>query len=364
MAITLRHKTPPLAAAAAAPIATAPAGAGSATAVTATPNRRGDKAFRARYGPWALITGASNGIGKAFATHLAARGINLVLAARNGEALEAVADDLRQRHRVETIVIAADLADPNAVDRLQDSVRDLDVGLVILAAGFGSTASFVDAPLTGELQMIAVNITAVTRLAHTFARRLSTRGRGGIVLFGSIVGWHGVPGQATYAATKAYVQSLAEGLHHELSQQGIDVLSVAPGPVHTGFEARAGLTLKSATTPDVVARAAVAALGRRTTIVPGFRGRFLTAALATLPRALRIRILGAIIGSWRTPEPTQPHDTSPAPHVGSTAYSRTTADGGAGGQPIDGQGRPDESSSQPLQNRASADRPKPLRPFE
>jgi NAD(P)-dependent dehydrogenase (short-subunit alcohol dehydrogenase family) len=221
-------------------------------------------------------------------------------------------------------------------------------GLVMLAAGFGSTALFVDAPLTGELQMIAVNITAVTRLAHTFARRLCTRGRGGIVLFGSIVGWHGVPGQATYAATKAYVQSLAEGLHHELAQQGIDVLSVAPGPVHTGFEARAGLTLKSATTPDVVARAAVAALGRRTTIVPGFRGRFLTAALATLPRALRIRLLGAIIGSWRTPEPTQPHDTSPAPHVRSTACSSTTADGGAGGQPIDGQGRPDKSSSLPL----------------
>ena len=347
MAIKLRHKTPLPAAAAAAPTATPPADA--ATAVTATPNRRGDKAFHARYGPWAVITGASNGIGKAFATQLAARGINLVLAARNGQTLEAVADDLRQRHRVETIVIAADLADPNAVDRLQDSVRDLDVGLVILAAGFGSTASFVGAPLAGELQMIAVNITAVTRLAHTFARRLSTRGRGGIVLFGSIVGWHGVPGQATYAATKAYVQSLAEGLHHELAQQGIDVLSVAPGPVHTGFEARAGLTMKFATTPDVVARAAVAALGRRTTIVPGFRGKFLTAALATLPRALRIRLLGAIIGNWRTAEPTQPHDTSPALHVGSTAYSRPTADGGAGGQPIDGQRGPDESSSQPLQ---------------
>ena len=76
--------------------------------------------------------------------------------------------------------------------------------------------------------MIAVNITAVTRLAHTFARRLVIRGRGAIVLFGSILGWCGVPGQATYAATKAYVQSLAEGLHRELATQGVDVLSVAP----------------------------------------------------------------------------------------------------------------------------------------
>ena len=319
-----------------------PAGPRTATAMTVTLNQRGDKAFHARYGPWALITGASNGIGKALATQVAARGINIVLVARDGQALRAVADELRQRHHVETIVIAADLADPNAVDRLEESIRHLDIGLVILAAGFGTAAAFADAPLTGELEMIAVNITAVTQLAHTFAPRLRTRGRGGIVLFGSIVGWQGVPGQATYAATKAYVQSLAEGLHHELAPRGIDVLSVAPGPVHTGFEARAGLTMKSATTPDVVARAAMAALGRRMTVVPGFRGRFLTTALATLPRALRIRILGAIIRSWHTPEPAQPHATWPALHTGSTAHSRIAADGGAGGKPIDDEGTRDE----------------------
>jgi hypothetical protein len=312
---------------------------GPATAMTATLNRRGDKAFRARYGPWALITGASNGIGKALASQLAARGINLVLVARTGPALQAVADDLRQRHRVKTIVIAADLADPNAVDGLDDAIHDaighLDVGLVVLAAGFGTTAAFADAPLAGELEMIAVNITAVTRLAHTFARRLSIRGRGAIVLFGSIVGWQGVPGQATYAATKAYVQTLAEALHHELAPRGVDVLSVAPGPVHTGFAARAGLTMNSAATPDVVARAALAALGRRTTVVPGVRGKFLTTALAMLPRALRIRIMAAIIRSWRTTAPAQPHDTLPPLHTASAAHTRIdtaiAADRGAGG---------------------------------
>jgi short-subunit dehydrogenase len=292
-----------------APERTDPAEPGPAAAPTATSNRRGDKAVRARYGPWALITGASSGIGKALATQLAARGINLVLVARSDRALHAVADDLRQRHRVNTIVIAADLADPNAVDRLDDSIRHLDVGLVVLAAGYGATTAFADAPLSGELEMIAVNITAVTRLAHTFARRLSSRGRGGIMLLGSIVGWQGVPGQATYAATKAYVQTLAEALHHELAPRGIDVLSVAPGPVHTGFAARAGLTMNSATTPDVVARAAVAALGRRITVVPGFRGKFLTTALAMLPRVLRIRIMAAIIRSWRTPAPAHPLQT-------------------------------------------------------
>ena len=223
---------------------------------------RSDQRFRTRYGPWALITGASNGIGKAIAAQVAARGINVALAARNQQELQAIARDLRDAHHVETTVIAVDLVDPSAASHLEDQLSDLDVGLVVLAAGFGTIGAFADAPLDRELEMIAVNITAVTRLAHTFARRLVIRGRGAIVLFGSILGWCGVPGQATYAATKAYVQSLAEGLHRELATQGVDVLSVAPGPVHSGFAARAEMTMNSATTPEVVARTALAALGR------------------------------------------------------------------------------------------------------
>ena len=236
--------------------------------------RTSDQRFRTRYGPWALITGASNGIGKAIAAQVAARGINVALAARNRQELQAIARDLRDAHHVETIVIAVDLVDPGAASHLEDQLSDLDVGLVVLAAGFGTLGAFADAPLDRELEMIAVNITAVTRLAHTFARRLVIRGRGAIVLFGSILGWCGVPGQATYAATKAYVQSLAEGLHRELAAQGVDVLSVAPGPVHRGFTARAEMTMNSATTPEVVARSALAGLGRRMTVVPAGAGSF------------------------------------------------------------------------------------------
>ena len=110
--------------------------------------------------------------------------------------------------------------------------------------------------------MIAVNITAVTAVTHAFAHRLVARSGGRVVLFGSIVGSQGVPGQATYAATKAYMQTFAEGLHAELTPPGVDVLALAPGPVHSGFAARAGLTMTSATTADVVAAAALTALGR------------------------------------------------------------------------------------------------------
>jgi short-subunit dehydrogenase len=214
-----------------------------------------------KYGPWALVTGASDGIGKALAENIAARGSSVVLVARGEDKLQILASDLRAAHGVDTTVIVADLADPVAVARVEELTAHLDIGLVVLAAGFGTTGTILETALSDELALIAVNITAVTRLAHTFAARLAARGRGGLILFGSIVGWQGVPGQANYSASKAYVQSLAEALHVDLKPWGVDVLSVAPGPVASGFGSRAGLSMNSATTPEVVADAALSALG-------------------------------------------------------------------------------------------------------
>lgn len=254
-----------------------------------------------RYGPWALITGASDGIGRALATRIAAQGINVVLVARSAGRLQMLAAELTAAHGVETVVLPTDLAVPDAAGDVEDLTEPLDIGLVVLAAGFGTTGTFLETALAEEMRLVAVNITAVTRLAHTFAGRLASRGRGGIVLFGSIVGWQGVPGQANYAASKAYVQSLAEGLHSDLAPCGVDVLAVAPGPVDSGFGAAAGLTMPSATATDVVAAATLKALGRRRTVIPGIRGKFLTAALIPLPRRIRSRILGRVIAGMRSP---------------------------------------------------------------
>jgi uncharacterized protein len=260
-----------------------------------------DNGFRARYGPWAVITGASDGIGRALARALAGRGINLVLTARNQIRLEALAQELRADHGIETRVIAADLADSARAAAVADQTRDLDVGLIVLAAGFGTAGPFAELALSSELEMIAVNITAVTALAHAFTPRLIARRRGGVVMFGSITGWQGVPGHSAYAATKAYAQAFAEGLYGELRPHGVDVLSVAPGPVHTGFAARAGLTMKKATTPNVVANATLAALGRRVTIAPGLRAKLLTAGLTPLPRRARSVIVAGVMRRMRTP---------------------------------------------------------------
>jgi short-subunit dehydrogenase len=252
-----------------------------------------------RYGPWALVTGASDGIGRATAALAAADGLNVVLAARSEAKLRSLATELAAAHGVETRIVAVDLSRPTGAATLLDAVDGLDIGLAVLAAGFGTNGPLADSTRVDELEMIAVNVTAVAELAQAFAHRLVERGRGGVVLFGSILGWQGVPGQANYAATKAYVQSLAEGLHGELKPHGVDVLSVAPGPVHTGFAARAGMTMSSATTPDVVAAATWSALGRRGTVVPGAQAKAMTAALKTLPRPLRSIILQRVMASMR-----------------------------------------------------------------
>lgn len=253
-----------------------------------------------QYGPWAVITGASDGIGRAIAKHLAAEGLDVVLAARSEAKLHALAGELERMHGVKTSVVVTDLSESSGITTLLSAAEGLDVGLAVLAAGFGTTGSFADSSVADEVEMIAVNVTAVAQLAQSFAARMAAQRRGGIVLFGSILGWQGVPGQANYAATKAYVQSLAEGLRRELKPHGVDVLSVAPGPVHTGFAARAGLTMTSAAAPEVVAKAMWSALGRRATVVPGLQAKLLTSALKTLPRQIRSIILGRVMASMRS----------------------------------------------------------------
>jgi len=251
--------------------------------------------FRSKYGPWALVTGASSGIGLAMATCLAELGLNIVLVARRPAALEQHARELMDRFGTATRVLACDLSKEGAVAAILSEVGDLDVGLVVAAAGFGTSGPFVENDSGEELEMIRVNCMAVAELSHAFGRRLISRGRGGVVLLSSLVAFQGVPRAANYAATKAYVQTLAEGLHRELKPHGVDVLASAPGPVASGFGARARMSMGFAQRPDEVARGTLRALGRRTTVRPGLLAKALEASLATLPRAGRVSIMGRVM---------------------------------------------------------------------
>ncbi len=219
--------------------------------MTDTPIRSGS--LRA-YGPWAVVTGASDGIGRAIATELASQGVSLVLVARRRAALEAVAESLTTRFGVEARPLVADLASPTETARIDAETRELDVGMLVAAAGYGGGGPFVDASQEAELGMIDVNCRALAQSAQDFARRFVARGRGALILMSSLVAFQGVPRAANYAATKAYVQTLAEGLAVELKGKGVDVLASAPGPVVSGFGARAGMAIGKGQTPEEVAR--------------------------------------------------------------------------------------------------------------
>jgi len=178
---------------------------------------------------------------------------------------------------------------------MERETRDLDVGLLIAAAGFGVSGPFVENEIDVELNMIDVNCRALAQTTHAFARRFVARKRGGILLMSSLVAFQGVPRAANYAATKAYVQSLAEGLHDELAPLGIEVLASAPGPVKSGFGRRAGMRIASGQTPDEVALGSLKALGRRTTVRPGFLAKALEAALKPLPRGARVKMMAKVM---------------------------------------------------------------------
>lgn len=251
--------------------------------------------LRERYGPWAVVTGASDGIGREIAIRLAEAGINLVLAARRKAVLDALAGELEQTHGIQALAVASDLASPAGVEALIGQTHELDVGLLVASAGFGTAGPFIEGNLADELGMIDVNCRAVAALSHEFGGRFVGRKRGGIVLMSSIVAFQGVPRAANYSATKAYVQSLAEALRVELRPFGVDVLATAPGPVHSGFAQRATMTMGSAALPRDIAGATLAALGRSGTVRPGWLAKLLEGALMLLPRWGRVRMMGIVM---------------------------------------------------------------------
>lgn len=253
------------------------------------------QAWRTKFGPWAVVTGASSGIGRAITEELARSGLHLVLVARRQDALDQLATKLQSSYDVQTRILTADLSSPEAVQTVIADTDDLDIGLLVAAAGFGTPGDFVKSAIETEVNMLEVNCRALLVLTHHFARRFVARKRGGIILMSSIVSFQGTPHASHYAATKAYVQTLGEALHQELKPLGVQVLNSAPGPVNTGFADRADMQMDNALSPKTVARATVKALGRKSTVLPGGLSKLLRYSLAMLPRSMRVRVIGGVM---------------------------------------------------------------------
>jgi short-subunit dehydrogenase len=253
-------------------------------------------AFRARYGPWALVTGASSGIGEAFARALAARGLDLLVTARRAGRLEALAAELRAAHGVRVEVLALDLADPGFSEPLAAACAGRDLGLVVSNAGFGVKGEHHTLPAAELRAMLTVNTLAPTLIAHALAPGLVARGQGGLVFTGSIESFLGFPFSSAYAATKAYVTVLGEGLWGELERHGVDVLVLAPGATDTDAPTRQGIDKAKIPgkmmAPAQVAEEALARLGRGPVHVAGWQNRWLVRLLTALPRRTALRLAG------------------------------------------------------------------------
>ncbi len=197
--------------------------------------------FAEKYGPWAVVAGASDGVGAAFAEALAERGVNVVLLARRQAVLDKVAAGIGTRTGVQTRTLAVDLAQPGPATAIAEATADLDVGFLVYCAGADPDFEpFLANPVSTAEAMIQRNCTVPVQLCHHFAPAMVERGSGGIVVFGSGAGFAGAPNMVAYAATKAFDMVFAEALWSELHDKGVDVLGLILGKTDTPGPAAAG----------------------------------------------------------------------------------------------------------------------------
>lgn len=253
--------------------------------------------FRARYGPWALVAGASEGLGAEFARKLAARGLHVVPIARRQTLLEQLARELEFEHRVEVRPLAIDLAEPDAAAAIVERTRDLEVGLVVYNAALSLIGPFLERNLDEKLRMLDVNCRTPLILAHEFGRAMVARRRGGLLLVSSMSAFQGSPLVATYAATKAFDLILGEGLWEELRRDGVDVLAFCAGATRTpnyvaSQPEKPPRFAPEPMEPAAVAEEALACLGRTPSAMAG-RGNRLANLLMNrlLPRRTAIEIM-------------------------------------------------------------------------
>lgn len=248
---------------------------------------------------FALVTGASMGLGEAFAEALAARGTNLVLVARSFDALNAVAKRLKDQYGVQVIVLATDLAERDAATRISEELerQNIAVDLLVNNAGFGLTGDFLSNPLTKEEDLVQVNIQALISLSHKFGTAMAARKKGGIINVASNASFQPIPYMATYAASKAFVLHFTEALGYELSRSNVQVMATCPGPTATKFFDSTSTSQPSIKmdTAEVVVKRTLEAFDRQLRVVyPGRSSVRITSWLPRfIPRGLAVRAAAA-----------------------------------------------------------------------
>ncbi len=252
------------------------------------------KGFKEKYGPWALITGASGGIGAEFANQLAALGVNLVLVDRRKELLEENAKKLATEYTIDAKTVHVDLEEADFIKHILPVTDSLEIGLLVNNAGYAITGDFLEHDLEREVGLLNLNCRAPLILSHTFGRKMAERNRGGIIFLSSIAAFLPMPGWTQYSASKVYDQYLANGLNFELKKKGVDVLALCPGETKTGFGDVAGIKNRGME-PEAVVALALKKLGKKPQVVAGISNRIITFFTRFIGRSGNIMIGAKVV---------------------------------------------------------------------
>lgn len=251
--------------------------------------------LRERFGQWALVAGASEGLGAAFASQLAGQGMDLLLLARRKPVLDSLADTLRQRHGVQVETAEVDLGAPGLAATVAALVAGREVGVLVCNAAVSPMGAFHELPAEQHLRALDVNCRSPLLLLHALVPSMIQRRRGAVVLMSSLTAFQGSPLISVYGATKAFNLALAEGLWDELRPHGVDVLACCAGATRTPnyLKSRAEKGAPGELEPGEVAREALAALGRGPLLIPGRFNRFASFLLRrVLPRRTTVALMG------------------------------------------------------------------------
>jgi short-subunit dehydrogenase len=275
------------------------------------------RALRERYGEWALVTGASSGIGAAFARALAREGCSLVLVARRGERLRGLAAELEKERVVATRVVPLDLGEPDAAERLLAAVRDLEIAVLVNNAGFGSAGDFEQQDPQRLAAMVALHCAVPLLLTRRLLPAMRARGRGAVLFTSSLAARQPMPLHAAYAATKSFESLLGEALWAELRGSGVDVLVVEPGTTDTEFQSIAGEVPHRGARPEDVVALALERLGEQPSVAVGWwpwlRGNL---GMRLLPRALLALVARDVVTRHLPPGRKQTADSAASrPHA-------------------------------------------------
>lgn len=251
-------------------------------------------AFKEKYGTWALVTGATSGIGEAISKELAMKGMNIVLVARKKEDIEIKSSGLKKEYQIDTRIISADLATDEGIEKLKAETADLPVGILVIAAGLEVNGAFEKNNIQKELKVVQINVSTTLQLTHHFSGKMVKAGKGGIILVASLSGHMPNPYFANYAGTKAYVLNFGASLYGELKPKGVDVTVLSPGLTKTSMTSDNGVdwskTPMQAMSPEKVAQTAVKSLGKKLVAVPGMKNKMMAAMAKFSPLKMQAKM--------------------------------------------------------------------------